>query len=82
MAITTQTTIIRSYNVEDTLITEVRYDYAGDLEDSVTVEIYHYRPETQEDVDMGIFNRGESEKARLLSLKRIEQILNNLNGSN
>jgi hypothetical protein len=82
MEITTQTTIIRSYNVEDTLITEVRYDYTGDLEDSVTVEIYHHRPETQEDVNMGISNRGESEKARLLSLKRIEQILNNLNGPN
>ena len=86
MQIDTQITILKSFATEenpDILITEVRYDYTGDLEESITVEIYHYHPLDEEQVMISISNRGESEKTRLVAIKRVADILNNgnLNGA-
>ena len=85
MEVNTQVTILRSYATEDApdmLITEVRYDYTGDIEESITIEVYHFQPQDEEQVTLGINNRGESEKAKLIAKKRIADMLknDNLNG--
>lgn len=82
METNTQITILNAFREGDALITQVRYDYTGELEASITVDIYHFQPSDQEEVDRGIQNRGESEKKKLMSIKKIDQIIDNLNGTN
>lgn len=74
----TQATVLSKRAEEDTVITTVQYDYTGDYVGTVTVEVYHYRPISVDDITIGIITRGESEKRRLQSLEVVQDLLNEI----
>jgi hypothetical protein len=74
----TQATVLSKRAEEDTVITTVQYDYTGDYVGTVTVEVYHYRPISVDDITTGIITRGESEKRRLQSLEVVQDLLNEI----
>lgn len=76
--IETQVNILEKYRLDDNLVTKVEYTFTGDLTGGVTVEIFHFRPSSEADVTQNIFDRGESEKIRLIAQQKIDEILNSL----
>jgi hypothetical protein len=74
----TQATILSKRAEEETIITVVQYDYTDDFVGTTTVEVYHYRPLTVDEIVIGIVNRGESEKRKLQSLEVVQDLLNDI----
>jgi hypothetical protein len=76
--ITTNITLLNKFREGDHLVTTVKFEYIGDLNDEIVIDIYHFRPGTEEEVINGINNRAMSERDRLVSQKRIDEILPNI----
>jgi len=74
----TKAFIISKEKRNDTIITLVKYDYTGSFVGTATVEVYHYRPQSVEEINTNITNRGISEKQRLQSLDLIDEIFPNI----
>jgi hypothetical protein len=74
----TQITLLEKYRMEDHLVTKVQYDFTDEVTSSIVVEIYHFRPTSEVQVEQNIINRGESEKSKLISQQIIDQILPNI----
>ena len=72
-------TILEKYREEDTLVTKVQYDFTGDITDTVTVMVYHFRPSDEQHVIDNIYGRGLSEELKLIAQKTIDEILPNIN---
>jgi hypothetical protein len=75
----TQITILDKFRYEDNLVTQVQYDFDAEINDSIVVNIYHFRPKTELEVEQNIIKRGESEKAKIMAQNLIDQILPNIN---
>lgn len=60
---------------EDVLVTLVQYIFTGTLNNSVTVEVQHFRPTSDAQVLAAITARGVSERARLLAAPDIDAII-------
>jgi hypothetical protein len=78
MAITHTYTIINKFIQDDTLVTDVTIQFAGDLTNEVTVSIYHFRPETVEEIEASIENRIVTEKDKILAQQVMQELLNEL----
>ena len=78
MAITSSYTINNSYREEDHLITDITIQFAGDITNEVTTVVYHFRPETVEEVEQNIDNRIVTEREKILAQQKIDQLISQL----
>ncbi len=65
-------TITSTRQVDETLFTTVQYNFDGT---TVTVEIGHFMPQTQEEVIQNILNRANSEQIKLAAVATINIIV-------
>jgi predicted DNA-binding ArsR family transcriptional regulator len=78
MAITHTYIINEKYLEGDALVTNISIQFAGDLTDLIDVVIYHFLPQSVEEVETNIENRIITEKDKLLARQVTEQVLNDL----
>ena len=67
--------IISTRQSNETLITTVEFDFNGNLH---TVDIPHFMPQSQEEVEQTIINASQSELAKLQAIENIEALVLNL----
>ena len=60
---------------EETITTTVEYNFDGVI---VTVDIPHFMPQNEVDIETGILNRAASEKRKLDSIKLNKTILTSI----
>jgi signal recognition particle GTPase len=63
---------------EDLLITDITIQFTGDITEEVSTSVYHFQPQTVEEVEASIENRIVTEKDKLLARQKIEQIITEL----
>lgn len=73
-----QATILSTAAQEDTIITTVEYVFTDEVVGNITIDVYHYRPTSVDDITTGIKNRGFSEQQRLLSIQSLNDIIQNI----
>ena len=78
MAITHTYTINNKYLEGDTIVTDVSIQFAGDITDLIDVVIYHFLPQSVEEVENNIENRIVTEKDKIIARQVTEQVLNQL----
>ena len=78
MAITHTYTINNKYLEGDALVTDISVQFAGDITDLVNVVIYHFLPQSVEEVEVNIENRIVTEKDKIIARQVTEQVLNQL----
>jgi hypothetical protein len=78
MAITHTYVINNKYLEGDALVTDISVQFAGDITDLIDVVIYHFLPQSVEEVEINIENRIVTEKEKLLARQVTEQVLNQL----
>jgi hypothetical protein len=78
MAITHTYTINNKYLEGDSIVTDISIQFAGDVTDLVNVIIYHFLPQSVEEVEGNIENRIVTEKDKILARQVTEQVLNEL----
>jgi hypothetical protein len=67
--------IISTRQFNETLITTVEFDFNGKLH---TVDIPHFMPQSQEEIEQTIINASQSELAKLQAIENIEALVSNL----
>jgi hypothetical protein len=67
--------IISTRQFNETLITSVEFNFDGKLH---IVDIPHFMPNSQEDIEQTIINASQSELAKLQAIENIESIVSNL----
>lgn len=67
--------IISTRQFSETLITTVEFNFNDKLH---VVDIPHFMPESQEQVEQTIINASQSELAKLQAIENIESIVSNL----
>ena len=78
MAINHTYTIIDKRREEDVLATDIAIQFTGDITEEVTTTVYHFRPETVEEVELNIENRIVTEKDKLFAKQKIDDLINQL----
>jgi guanylate kinase len=78
MAITHTYVINNKYLEGDSLVTDISVQFAGDITDLIDVVIYHFLPQSVEEVEINIENRIVTEKDKILARQVTEQVLNDL----
>lgn len=78
MAINHTYTITDKRAEEDLLLTDISIQFTGDITEEVLTTVYHFRPETVEEVELNIENRIITEKDKLLAKQKIEDLINQL----
>lgn len=78
MAITHTYIINNKYLEGDALVTDISVQFSGDFTDLVDIVIYHFLPQSVEEVETNIENRIVTEKEKLLARQVTEQVLNDL----
>jgi hypothetical protein len=68
-------TLLEKYREEDNVITKVQYDFTGEVNESLEVIIYHFRPTDAQHVIDNIYGRGQSEELKLITQKNIDTFL-------
>lgn len=68
-------TLLEKYREEDNVITKVQYDFTGEVNESLEVIIYHFRPTDAQHVIDNIYGRGQSEELKLITEKNIDTFL-------
>lgn len=68
-------TLLEKYREEDNVITKVQYDFTGEVNESLDVIIYHFRPTDAQHVIDNIYGRGQSEESKLITQKNIDTFL-------
>ncbi len=63
---------------EDLLATDITIQFTGDIVEEVTTTVFHFRPETVEEVELNIENRIVTEKDKLLAKQKIDDLINQL----
>ena len=63
---------------EDLLATDITIQFTGDITEEVSTTVYHFRPETVEEVEANIENRIVTEKDKIFAKQKIEQIISQL----
>lgn len=69
------TTLLEKYREEDNVVTKVQYDFTGEVNQTLIVSVYHFRPIDAQHVIDNIYSRGQSEESRLIAQKNIDNIL-------
>lgn len=69
------TTLLEKYREEDNIVTKVQYDFTGEVNQTLIVSVYHFRPTDAQHVIDNIYSRGQSEESRLIAQKNIDNIL-------
>ena len=65
-------TILSTRTAELTLITNVQFNFDGDI---ITVDIPHFMPKTQEEVEQNIINAAAGELAKKQAMVVIENLV-------
>jgi hypothetical protein len=78
MAITHTYIINNKYLEGDSLVTDISVQFAGDITDLIDVAIYHFLPQSVEEVEGNIENRIVTEKSKIIARQVTEQVLNDL----
>lgn len=78
MAINHTYTITDKRREEDLLVTDITIQYTGDITQEVITSVYHFRPETVEEVDLNIENRIITERDKLLAKQKIDELITEL----
>jgi hypothetical protein len=68
-------TILSTSTLDETITTTVEYNFDGTI---VTVDIPHFMPQSESDIETGILNRAVSEKRRLDATELNKTILLNI----
>jgi hypothetical protein len=68
-------TLLEKYREEDNLINKVQYDFTGEVNETLEVVIYHFRPTDAQHVIDNIYGRGQSEELKLITQKNIDTFL-------
>ena len=63
---------------EDLLATDITIQFTGDIVEEVSTTVYHFRPETVEEVEMNIENRIDTEKDKALAKQKIDEMITEL----
>jgi hypothetical protein len=63
---------------EDLLATDITIQFTGDVTEEVLTTVYHFRPETVEEVELNIENRIVTEKDKLLAKQKIDELITEL----
>ena len=71
-------TINNKYLEGDALVTDISVQFAGDFTELVDIVIYHFLPQSVEEVEGNIENRIVTEKEKLLARQVTEQVLTQL----
>ena len=71
-------TLDNKYADGDHLITTITIQYTGDINENVTTNVYHFRPQTIDEVEQNIQNRIISEKDRIIAKNNIERLISEL----
>ena len=72
-------TLLEKYREEDNVITKVQYDFTGEVNETLVVTVYHFRPIDAQHVIDNIYGRGQSEESRLITQKNIDSFLSDIN---
>lgn len=78
MAITHTYTILDKYIEGDALVTNVTVQFSGDITEEITVSIYHFQPQSVEEVESNIENRITTEQSKIEARGVMQQIINQL----
>lgn len=71
-------TLDNKYAEGDHLITTITIEFTGDINENVTTSVYHFRPETIEQVYQNIENRIITERDRIIARNNIERLISEL----
>jgi hypothetical protein len=63
---------------EDLLATDVIIQFTGDITQEVITTVYHFRPETVEEVENNIENRIVTERDKIIAKQKIDELINQL----
>ena len=63
---------------EDLLVTDITIQYTGDITQEVITSVYHFRPETVEEIDLNIENRIITERDKLIAKQKIDELITEL----
>ena len=63
---------------EDLLATDVIIQFTGDINQEVVTTVYHFRPETVEEVEYNIENRIVTERDKIIAKQKIDELINQL----
>ena len=63
---------------EDLLATDVVIQFTGDINQEVVTTVYHFRPETVEEVENNIENRIVTERDKIIAKQKIDELINQL----
>jgi len=67
--------ILSTSTLDETITTTVEYNFDGTL---VTVDIPHFMPQNESDIETGILNRAMSEKRKLDAIELNKTILTSI----
>lgn len=62
----------------DALVTDVEIQFSGDITEIVNTSIYHFQPQTVEEVEANIENRIVTELNKIIARNIMEQIITEL----
>ena len=71
--------LLEKYREEDNVITKVQYDFTGEVNETLVVIVYHFRPTDAQHVIDNRYGRGQSEELKLITQKNIDNFLSDIN---
>lgn len=63
--------ILEVSQIDETVITKVEYTFGKEV---VIIDVSHFAPKSQEDIDIGISNRALSELSKMENIKIAEDV--------
>jgi hypothetical protein len=78
MATTHTYTILNKYIEVDALVTDVEIQFSGDITETVNTSIYHFQPQSVEEVEANIENRIITELNKIIARNVMQQIITEL----
>jgi hypothetical protein len=78
MATTHTYTILNKYIEVDALVTDVEIQFSGDVTETVNTSIYHFQPQSVEEVEANIENRIITELNKIIARNVMQQIITEL----
>jgi hypothetical protein len=78
MATTYTHTIIDKRIEGDTLVTDISIQFSGDFNEEVLTTIYHFRPQTIEEIESNIEIRINTELQKLQARDTMQDLINQL----
>jgi hypothetical protein len=78
MATTHTYSITAKYIEGECLVTSISIQFSGDITDLVETSVYHFQPQTVEEVEANIENRIVTEREKILARQKMQEIINEL----